>query len=240
MASVSGDDALVDFHAGVASNAAWLKQVLNELKFLDKSRGGANKSYPREHAWDVFIRDLLANAVRRAEYGEKYDDAVARMYCAVEKIAKIRLLVHHGLDNSRLEPQELSEAIRPDYAPLADPGAQAIKLPLRKSYELLARLRDEVGLRYETSAAELHNLLEVRNSSLLAHGFKYVRRETNERLLTMALDFIGASHDSLPQFPSIRMAYLYCAIGRNFHGTYPHLHSFVNKHHPILQYTSTD
>lgn len=43
----------------------------------------------------AYLRDLLANAARRIA-GGRHDDAVARLYCAIEKSAKIRLMAAHG------------------------------------------------------------------------------------------------------------------------------------------------
>ena len=53
--------------------------------------------------------DLIANARRRAEFENKYDDAVARLYRSMEAIAHYQLKSCHDINSS-----DVSEKLLPD------------------------------------------------------------------------------------------------------------------------------
>jgi len=147
------------------------------------------------------IADLLSNAVRRAEIEYKYDDAVARLYSAIEKTAKIRLKVEYGLDNSDINPELLPEGLRESYQ--SEISGDKIQLPLHRSFSLLADLGDPLGVAYQKVELDLRDVLSVRNMSLLAHGFEPVKEKTYRNLLAIALDFMQLTTADLPRFPQL-------------------------------------
>ena len=152
----------------------------------------------------AFIVDLLANAVRRAEIEYKYDDAVARLYSVIEKIAKVRLKTAYGLDNSDLDLDKLPEDLQPGLrANDLTSITGKIQIPLGRSYTLLASLKDPLGYAYLESASELEKILGVRNMSLLAHGFEPVSAETYTKMLQITLKFTGMEYSNLPTFPHL-------------------------------------
>jgi hypothetical protein len=69
------------------------------------------------------------------------------------------------------------------------------------SYELLAALGDVTGERFLARREELQSVLNVRNQSLLVHGWQPVRMDTYERMLAMTLEFLGIERDALPRLP---------------------------------------
>ncbi len=151
----------------------------------------------------AYLRDLLANAGRRMSAG-RYDDAVARLYSALEKSAKICLLGKYGLDNSNIEPEKLPEKLSPELR--AELLAQhqregGIRTPLHKSFDLLVALDDPLGRQYERCATDLQRLLDIRNHSLLAHGYAPVSESTCRTMFAMALSFFEMSEEELPRFP---------------------------------------
>jgi len=145
------------------------------------------------------VIDLLANAVRRAEIDYKFEDAVARLYSAIEKTAKVRLKVGYQLDNSDLDVEKLHQSLRDNYMP-AEPD-EKIQLPLHRSFFLLAELGDPLGHSYLGAQEELRKALNVRNMSLLAHGFNPVTEKTYRNLLDIALTFMQLKVEDLPRFP---------------------------------------
>lgn len=164
-------------------------------KTIDKSIGSA------------YLTEILGNAVRRAEAAQRYDDAVARLYSAIEKMAKIRLLVGHGIDNSNLDLAVIPDAeLRAEAERSYRDNQGRLKLPLYKSYCLLSALGDDLGGRFQEREADLRKVLDIRNSSLLAHGFKPVREETYERMLGIALFFFNLAKKDLPMFPRMDWA----------------------------------
>ena len=140
--------------------------------------------------------------MRRAEIEYKYDDAVARLYSAIEKIAKVHLLAVYGLDNSDLDldkvPASLHAGLRDHYL---NHLTGKVQIPLGRSYALLASLDDPLGRAYLESAVDLDKVLGVRNMSLLAHGFAPVNSETYAKMLLIALQFAGIEQTALPTFP---------------------------------------
>ncbi len=203
----------VDGHPSVELKLFY-HQVADCLKQLENIQKDAAlfKSNPSRKDQDLsqdadgrnIIIDLMANAVRRADIEFKYDDAVARLYSAIEKIAKARLKVGYHLDNSDLDLEKLPKELRGWFdADVQTQSEGKIQLPLHRSFSLLADLHDSTGLTYLDHEKDLRKVLSVRNGSLLAHGFDPVSEETYNKLLLIALDFAQLSKEDLPPFPNL-------------------------------------
>lgn len=149
----------------------------------------------------AYLLDLLGNAQRCAQAGH-YDDAVARLYSAIEKCAKVALWTRHGIDNGQVPLDRVPESIREEWLPLADAEGNA-RVGLERSYQLLAALDDPLGMAFQQRARELKKTLEARNQSLLAHGYVPIGKEKYEKLLAAALEFLSTDAASLPAFPEI-------------------------------------
>jgi CRISPR-associated protein (TIGR02710 family) len=167
--------------------------LLQNISFLDKLKDNE----------ELLHYDLIANAMRRAGLENKYDDAVARLYRAIEAIAQCRLKSSHRINSSDVDENLIPEDIRIEYVTkYLDDKDKKIKLGLYASYELLKELNDPLGKSFfEIYEKEVRGLLDIRNSSILAHGFNSVKAETYERLLDVILTFSGIKQDNLPQFP---------------------------------------
>jgi len=73
--------------------------------------------------------DLMANARRRADLEHKYDDAMSRLYRAIEAYAQIRL-ASRGIDISDVQADQLPQEIRQEVAgKYRDDIDNRIKLP---------------------------------------------------------------------------------------------------------------
>lgn len=202
LTAMVGDSPAKRFHGDVAECLSVLGKVVEELVALSGPKGGGEARPTLDGR--RLLADLVANAVRRADVEHRYEDAVARLYSAIEKMAKVRLRVGHDIDNSRVPPDRIPDPDkRGDWVrQCADEGTGgALKLPLFKSFELLHDLGDPLGEAFRCREEELKKILDVRNKSLVAHGFEPVRRDTYEKMLVIALDFLGAEKDSLPRFP---------------------------------------
>jgi CRISPR-associated protein (TIGR02710 family) len=127
--------------------------------------------------WEL-IEDIIQAADRSASRG-RYDDAIARLYRATEFLGQLQLRKRYGLHADRLSPQDerlpstVMEWIK-SYAEPSHPG----KLPLFAIYTLLAAFEDPLGAFFRDRESELKGLIQFRNSSLLAHGFKPIGAET--------------------------------------------------------------
>lgn len=191
------------FHEAVAANLPLLEGITQELGRLKSNPGKKDRAEPVGET-SLLVMDLIANAIRRAEIEFKYDDAVTRLYSAVEKLAKHRLLVAYGINNSAVDLAKVPEVLHAELESCANPhDGGKIQIPLHKSYELLADLGDSLGATYMAQAEELRKVLGVRNMSLLAHGFTPVSEETYRKLLAIALDFLGLTVEKLPRLPKL-------------------------------------
>jgi CRISPR-associated protein (TIGR02710 family) len=120
------------------------------------------------------VEDLLNNAERCA-YQERFDDAVGRLYRAMELAAQLALKLHHQLETGAIDLEKLPESLRGRYALKQEQlGGTALKLGLRASYDLLAELRDPVGICWTDRRQKLLDALNTRNNSLFAHGFRSI------------------------------------------------------------------
>lgn len=186
-----------------ASESPTIEQLLAQVEvgvaFFERmqqvTRGFQQGQLCREH-----VLDLLANATRRAREG-KFDDAVARLYRAIEMAAQVRLQTEHGIDTAACDAGSVPESVREDFLCRYGYGDK-LKLPLEAAYRLLAEKQDDMGLRYEERKGELRKLLFARNQSVLAHGASPVTADTYTRFYALALDFTQSGEEELPTFPT--------------------------------------
>jgi CRISPR-associated protein (TIGR02710 family) len=149
------------------------------------------------------VLDLLANARRRAAEG-RHDDAVARLYRAIEAVAQVRLRQQHAIPETEHVPLDrVPESLRGRWASRAEEGQ--IKLGLQEDYALLAELGDPLGQRFQD--LRLHDWqrspLSSRNQSILAHGFRPVGNKVFEALWRAALQLADVEEGQLPAFPRL-------------------------------------
>lgn len=171
--------------------------LLQNIDFLDRLKNNDElKHY-----------DLIANAMRRAELENKYDDAVARLYRAMEAIAHCRLQSQYSIYSANVKEEQIPESIRNDYVvKYRDDKDSKIKLGMYASYWLLKELNDSLGESFfAIYDKEMENLLKIRNSSILAHGFVSVKADTYEKLLNVILNFSKIERDDLPGFPVLEL-----------------------------------
>lgn len=156
------------------------------------------------------LRDLLANAGRRGAE-ERYDDAVGRLYRAIEGMAQYRLLERHQISSTSAVPlYRLPEEMRREKEGASGQPQATCKLGLQEAYQLLAALDDELGARF----FQIRGLekdadgtgLAARNSSIFAHGWDPISAGDYARLreTTWALAAeLGITEADLVVFPTL-------------------------------------
>jgi len=151
------------------------------------------------------VFDLIINAERRAKRN-RFDDAVARLYRALEMFAQIRLRQRNpALDPGDLKLDLLPDSIRSKYAN----QAEKIKLGLVQDYELLADLEDPIGKTFAERRGKILDILKKRNDSILAHGVTPCDEAVYSAMYEQVLEFLRQGLEALgmkvnsPQFPSI-------------------------------------
>lgn len=152
-------------------NTQWLSQMANDTKGFTKPAR-------------CQVIDLISNAARRASEG-KFDDAVARLYRALEFEGQVSLaeppLHIQGSDKVPLE--KVPESLREEYLQRhGAPDSPTLKLPLFSTFRLLKEIGHESGLRFDQYREKLEGILSARNSSILAHGNTPIKESTYNSL----------------------------------------------------------
>lgn len=124
------------------------------------------------------LADLLNNSHRRFVEG-KYDDALARLYRAVEFISQTRLKMDYDIDTSDVDLELVPDFARKQYSKREKNGKLAIGL--REGYKLLRQLGDNIGSSFFQDKRFI-DLLNKRNRTILAHGFEPVTNENLDEL----------------------------------------------------------
>lgn len=177
----------------VEKNAQFLKNLLSNNQ--------------ESHCLDIL--DLIANATRRAEVAQKYDDAAARLYSALESLARYRLL-NYNIMTHAVKPEQIPESIRDEYIKRyqsPNETGMTMRLGLEASYRLLAELNDPLGKKYLENEKELNQVLHTRNQSRLAHGNTPIRPEIYQRMREIVMRFADVTEDELPKFPTMRLQF---------------------------------
>jgi CRISPR-associated protein (TIGR02710 family) len=143
------------------------------------------------HGYEI-VEDLLLNAERRAVQ-ERYDDAVGRLYRALELLAQIRLQQAYGIKTGDVDVQKLPTVLQQEYEQKRSPERKKVQLALRNSYVLLSQLdADPLGQLYQEHDGNLFNALQTRNNSLFAHGFQPITASDYQKFSQVIVSFIQA------------------------------------------------
>jgi len=169
---------------------------------IDKNKGFIGKLLKNYERWENSkkiqdkyskeqLADLLTNAQRRAEEA-KYDDALARLYRAVELIAQL-LLAKRGIDTSSVRLEDLPKKWQEKYK-----DREKIQLAQSQAFELLEDLGENVGQKFRENK-KLHNYLKYRNDSILAHGLTPVSREIYTELFKEVIELCAFTFPQINQ-----------------------------------------
>jgi CRISPR-associated protein (TIGR02710 family) len=153
------------------------------------------------------VEDLLANASRRRRQG-RYDDAVARLYRAIEALAQWRLAEFHNLPQTGRIPFDL---LPPDLQTSRKPrdDDNTVSLGLQDSYRLLLSFNDPIGRAFQLAKLDDRRTspLNARNHSILAHGFQPISENACDSLWTSTLQLAAAAdlkESGWIQFPQLQ------------------------------------
>lgn len=151
------------------------------------------------------ILDLMGNANRRASEG-KYDDAIARLYRALEMEGQIEFFAEFNCSTSDVIIENIPEKFRGNVkTKYFDPKDNKIKIPLFGTYELLADAGNPTGLAFRDKWNDIQKLISLRNKSILAHGNVPLHRKHFEDAIEILKSFISLKKsDFAPiEFPEI-------------------------------------
>lgn len=190
--SLNPQKGMPEFVSAVATNKDFFERMLQE------SRGFSAASVSV-----LQVYDLLGNAVRRADEG-RYDDAVARLYRALEMYAQSQLLRRSPpINTSNVDIKVIPESIRAQFQKkYGEPGSDCLKIPLRASYQLLSELGDSSARLFFENEGDVNKILSARNSSILAHGSQIQSRENFSAFLQLLERLLPGEY---PLFPVMKL-----------------------------------
>lgn len=153
------------------------------------------------------LLELWANAGRRAGQG-RYDDAVGRLYRAIElrgqQLVKQAFGAELGKASLKDFPSAKRDAVRAKFGEPTGRGGQ-YTLPLERLFQAL-EFSDDAELREQASHYErLRKPLRDRNNSLLAHGVKPVTKRSFEALRQPALAAGEVTEAEIPEWPELTL-----------------------------------
>jgi CRISPR-associated protein (TIGR02710 family) len=173
-----------------------MKDFVLFLKRIITSRSIVDENYPVNEGMPGYgyevIEDLLLNAERRA-HQKRYDDAVGRIYRAIELTAQIRLKKEFNIRTGDIDIAKVPEHLQEFCLRKKDQSKGKIQLALRDSFELLADLEDPFGLNYREHRNRITDALVCRNNSLFAHGFSPISESDYSRVNRIISEFINAN-----------------------------------------------
>ncbi|MEP0765765.1 MAG: TIGR02710 family CRISPR-associated protein [Fimbriimonadia bacterium] len=151
----------------------FLQKLISARRGMDAAADDA--SFGKSTGYEL-AEDLVRNAERRAAT-ERYDDAVARLYRAVELTAQVRLRTAFGIDSADVPIERLPAELQPKYEGRRSANGK-IQVSLVQAYELLTDLGDEVVADvWREKKERILDALDVRNNSSMAHGLRPIAEE---------------------------------------------------------------
>ena len=177
----------------------FIPQIQNNIEFLKLKISRRGKIKPEDVKY--YLPDLLNNAKRRIEEG-KYDDAVARLYRAIELIAQTSLVEQDLIDVNTLNSHAMfqidNRKLNKTYNfklqqlllswPEYNQSKKSLKITLQKSYKLLNVLGIDFAKDY-LNDDDLSNKIGLRNRSILAHGLTAISEDDANDLYEKVLNY---------------------------------------------------
>lgn len=169
------------------------------LQGINVAKNGANELDRVVHFFPV--HDLLLNASRCMDK-KAYDDAVCRLYRAVELFAQMCLAWHkpplltRDVDTNNLPNQIQAKylAMGREYQDKSGVKKVKVELALTNAYMLLRELGHPVGTymfeQNEKQLKKMKQILSTRNLSFMAHGFEPIESEKALEFNQFAIDLV--------------------------------------------------
>ncbi len=192
----------------VAFEQADNKQALRWLLSLPDHFAQLQKEVKEGREHRMCLRELLACARRRARQGH-YDEAVARLYRAIELFVQDRLHRAFGAQLGIVHldklDAELAQRLRRQFPNAVDEQGR-LRLSLKNGCEALGSSPYEEDRDIPKLYQSLKDELEMRNQSWLAHGTRSASREDFQRLWSKVLPAVGLREEDVPEWPDLSFA----------------------------------
>ena len=142
--------------------------------FFNNSIALTNMNIKSDVRKNYYLLASMINNARRRYDENKFDDAIARLYRSLELIGQI-YLEKYGLDSSNidvalLKRKGVSKELIEDLEKTRSDGK--IKIGVIKDFEVLSQINPKIGEFYSEYGSKMINIMNFRNSSILAHGME--------------------------------------------------------------------
>jgi len=197
-----GNGISIDFEIAIQQIQTAMKSMPENLMWqnfihgLIRLKEQIKQSEAQEELNLFFITDLYLNA-ERCIVRNRFDDSLARQYRTLESLSQYFLKTHQiqtdKPDYTSLTKEQVTEFIKH-----CKDNTLPTKLDLKLGYWLLKVLGHPVknlafGPKQEFKNFTLEKLLQERNSSILAHGFKPIGKQKATDFFTKLSDVLSAS-----------------------------------------------
>jgi CRISPR-associated protein (TIGR02710 family) len=180
---------------------AWLRELREHVQALDaESRG--QKDHP------CALLELLANARRRHRQG-RHDDAVARLYRAVELFAQNRLHAAFHAISGRIRLNTIEDGLAAELKsafPEDLIDENRLQLGCAKAFAAMKYSPFEGDHQLPEAYERLKPALEKRNQSWLAHGTRPADATDFERMWDLVLTELGIAETRIPNWLPLSFA----------------------------------
>jgi len=199
------EDAMDDLEPYVSylpQQKIFLSEVIKSRKIYEEGHGEDKKV--RLH----MVYDILRNAERRL-LQKKFDDAVSRIYRALEMIAQLCLFFNRpSIDTSRVDLNALPEGLKDKYRQIkediaygnmehGDNNESKMQVGLFRAYELLSDLGHPVGKLAWERKGRMLDIIRVRNFSILAHGLEPIEPAKAKEFYRFTCDLLKQGEKEL-------------------------------------------
>ena len=151
------------------------------------------------------LLELLANAERRAKQS-RYDDAISRLYRAVELRGQQLVKQAFGAEMGKVSIECFPAVRREDVIKkLGQPNDGPYKLGVRNLFRILEFSEDEALGKQSHIYDCLKDHLQKRNTSLLAHGLLSVKKESFESFWESALSALDLCDSDILRWPQLEL-----------------------------------
>ncbi len=174
------------FKSGLGAYWEAVQSLAESARFAATGEGDPKRPY-------AVVEELLFNAERRVVQ-KRFDDAIGRIYRALEATAQIRLRDEHGIDTANVSVEQIPTA----FAERLRIGNT--KIGLIEAWSLLVDLNDLAGLWYRAHAGQILSFTRWRNTSVAAHGFTAVDEVTYNREGRPTLELLREGLNSVTRF----------------------------------------
>ena len=193
------------YSAIMPQELGFLRSIIKSRKgYYDQAKAAAEEAKGFEEGVKpnfALVSDILRNAERCLQC-EQFDDAVGRIYRALELMAQYALLyMYPPIYTSDVRLKSIPDSLKEKYTQIWEQhvsnGQDRLQFPLFRAYELLEDLKHPLGSLFSKRKGEMKNQLQLRNNSIFAHGLDPISEDKARELYAFATSMLEACEQEM-------------------------------------------